>query len=82
MVQEILDTGLPLLMSGGPGGPGPIGTSAGGRCLLLQVLLGRPARYGVKMGFPTRSLLPLSRPFSQRELAFAGTVKSLHLLVV
>ena len=85
VVQEILDIGLPLLLSGGPGGPGPVGTSGGGRCLLLRCCWcrqGRPAQYRVNTGFPTRSLLPLSWLFSQREMAFAETFKNLHLLVV
>ena len=51
-------------------------------CRCCRYRQGSPARDGVKTGCPPRALLPLSWPFSQRELAFAWTLKNLYLLVV
>lgn len=85
--QEILDIGLPLLLSGGPGDTGPIDTSARVSCLLLQVLLVQAVQASQVQsedGVPHQVLavLPLFWVFSQRELAFPRTFKNLHLLVV
>ena len=85
VVQETVGIGLPLLLSGGQEALGLLLLLGGARRPLLQVLLaqaGQASQGWGKTGLPTGALLPLSQPFSHRELAFAGTFKNLYLLVV
>lgn len=58
VVQEIVGIALPLLRSGGPGGPRPVGTSGWSQAPTLAGAAGagRAARDGVKMGFPQLGL--------------------------